>query len=651
MPGAAVTAPIVIVGAGPVGIRAAQELYRHRADLPVLIFGKEPFEPYNRVQLSAFLVGDLSWQALTRDLTLPSDSNIKMRYGCAVTLIDRVNRCVHDSTGRTQPYSTLILATGSSPHVPDIPGIRFPGVYTFRDINDAENLLARRVRSRRVVVLGGGLLGLEAARAMQRFNTEVCVVEHFGRLMMRQLDAGAADDLLAHVRTLGIEVILGDGVKRVMGNTSVTGVELRSDRVLSCDTVLVATGIRPNVELARVAGIHVGRGIRVDDQMLTSDPHIRAIGECAEHRNRVYGFAAPGLEQAAVAAHSIAGGKANYRGSLVAARLKVLDLPIFSAGPVTEEERLNLGREWQYRANGVYRKVVTWRGRLAGAIAIGDCPQLGRMQEAIMHERNVWPWQLWRFMRSGELWPAQEVASVLAWPANVAVCNCTGVTRGQLGVALASGCASAEALAAATGASTVCGSCRPLLVELAGGMGAAPEPARVWRPVLAFAAVALIATIATLLAPSLPYAPTVDVEWQWDMLWRDSLFKQVSGFTLLTFTVISLVMSLRKRWSRFTLGDFPLWRFMHVVLGALTLAALFVHTGGRLGSNLNMMLMSVFLALSVAGSLAGGVIALEHRLSPGNGRRLRASWTWTHILLAWPIPALLIFHVLKTYYF
>jgi nitrite reductase (NADH) large subunit len=643
--------PVVVIGAGPVGVRVAQELHRRAPRTPVVIYGDEACEPYNRVRLSSYLGGELNWQALTRDLRLPETANLQTRFGCAVTGIDRGTSRVVDAFGAWQPYSRLVLATGSRPVVPEIQGVNLPGVYTLRDASDAQKLAARRVRSRRIVVLGGGLLGLEAARAMQRFHTEVCVIEHYDRLMARQLDHAGAQRLQECVAALGIEIVLADSVRRVLGDTAVTGVQLRSGRTIACDTLLVAAGVRPNIELALKEGLVVGRGVRVDDEMRTSDPHIYAVGECAEHRERTYGIVAPGFEQAAVAANSIQGGTSRYRGSILATRLKVLDLPVFSMGPVGPDERPEFRREVTYADAGCYRKLVVRRGRLAGAIAIGDCPQLGRLQEAVIRERNVWPWQLWRFRRTGELWPAEEVASVLAWPANVAVCNCTGVTRGQLGAALASGCASAEALAAATGASTVCGSCRPLLVELAGGGAAAPEPARAWGPLLGLAVFALVAALALFLAPSTPYAQTVDVAWQWDMLWRDNFWKQVSGYTLLALTAVSLLMSLRKRWPRFSFGDFPLWRIAHTALGAVTLAALLVHTGGRLGSQLNLMLMSLFLALLLAGSLAGGVIALEHRLSPANGRRLRASWTWTHILLAWPIPALLIFHVLKTYYF
>lgn len=643
------TAPVVVVGAGPVGIRVTQELHRRMPGAPILLYGEEPSEPYNRVRLSAFLGGELNWQALTCDLKLPEDSNIEVRFGCAVTAIDREARCVRDATGAVRSYSRLVLATGSRPHVPDIPGIRLPGVYTFRDISDAHKLLARRVRSRRTAVLGGGLLGLEAARAMQRFNTEVCVIEHYSRLMMRQLDEGAAQHLLRHVTALGIEVVLNDGVRRVLGEGAATGVQLRSERVIACDTVLVATGIRPTIELARGAGLHVGRGIRVDDRMLTSDPHIYAVGECAEHRGRVYGIVAPGFEQAAVVAHSIAGGRANYRGSVVATRLKVLNLPVFSVGTVTEEEMPDFRREWRYGEGKTYRKLVTWRGELVGAVAVGACEDVGRLQEAVMRRRRVWPWQLLRFMRSGTLWPEAELGSVATWPATATVCNCTGVTRGAIGTAIAGGCATVESVSARTGASTVCGSCRPLLAQLVGSAAPA-EPVRGSKVLLGSAGVALIGAAVTALVLAAPYSSTVQVPWQWDVLWRDGVWKQTSGFTVLGLSAVGLLLSLRKRLRRFTFGEFPLWRVAHAALGASTLIALAIHTGGRLGANLNFVLMISFLGVVALGAVAGGVVALEHRLGAG-AAALRRSWLWSHIVMSWPIPVLLTFHVLKTYYF
>jgi nitrite reductase (NADH) large subunit len=637
---------VVIIGSGPVGVRVAQELHRRAPAQPVVLYGAERHEPYNRVRLSSFLAGELDWEGLTRDLALPAHGNLDKRFGCAVVSIDRRTRSVCDETGRLQAYRQLVVATGSRPHVPQIEGIALDGVYTFRDFEDAQRLFARRVRSRCALVLGGGLLGLEAAGAMRRFNTEVVVVEQEPRLMPQQLDDEGAALLRAHVERLGIRVITGDGVRRLFGRQRVEAAHLRSGRWIDCDTVVVSAGIRPSIELALRAGLPVGRGIRVDDRMQTGDPDIFAVGECAEHREVVYGLVAPGLEQAAVAASVIAGDGARYLGSTVATRLKVLDLPVFSIGRVRDGDKLDLARVATFRKDGAYGKVAVERGRVIGAIAVGPVPDVGRLQEAAARGRRVSPWQRWRFTRTGSLWPAQELGGVAGWPDAVAVCNCTGVTRGELGRALAAGCASTEALAAATGASTVCGSCRPLLADLAGS-SAPLRPVRGSRVLAGAGAAALLLTFVALLF-AVPYADTVQPAWSWDFLWRESFWKQTSGYTVLGLSFAALAVSLRKRFFRW--GDFALWRLAHALLALLVLGALALHTGGRLGANLNFLLMLAFLAVIALGAVAGGVVALEHRLG-ARAARLRRGWTWAHLAVLWPVPALLGMHVLKSYYF
>jgi nitrite reductase (NADH) large subunit len=641
----------VVVGAGPVGVRFTQELHRRDPARRIVVLSAEPWVPYNRVRLSAALAGELTWAMLEADMVLPSGPNVTARFGCPVVSIDRERNVVTDAVGREQGYSRLVLALGSYPHVPEVPGITLPGVFTFRDLSDAQRLVARRVRSRTTVVLGGGLLGLEAARAMRRFNTEVWVVEHLDRLLSRQIDTAGGEFLTRRVEAEGIGVVLGDGVARVLGDERISGVRLKSGREIVCDTLVVATGIRPNIDLARRAGLAVARGIRVDDEMRTSDASIHAVGECAEHRGRLYGIVAPGFEQAAVAAHVAAGGKAIYAGTNAATRLKVLSCPVFSVGDTGNEGLSNIDWTVRYadREKGVYRKLVVSRGRLIGAIAVGEFDELRRVQEAVVRQRHVYPWQIARFRKHGRLWAEGESENVAAWPADATVCNCTGVTRGALGEAIAAGCGSVTELAARTGASTVCGSCRPLLVQLVAG-GAAPEPQRGWRWLLGAGAAAIAAALALAFVLLVPYAATVQVAWQWDELWRESSGKQASGFTVLGLAAVLTLLSLRKRVRRFTLGDFPVWRILHAVLGALTLAGLAVHTGGRLGANLNFALMFTFLCVIALGAVAGGVIALEHRLGAG-AARLRRTWLWTHILVAWPIPLLLAFHVFKTYYF
>jgi nitrite reductase (NADH) large subunit len=257
--------------------------------------------------------------------------------------------------------------------------------------------------------------------------------------------------------------------------------------------------------------------------------------------------------------------------------------------------------------------------------------------------------QRWRFSRDGTLWPEREPGAVTEWPAAAVVCNCTGVTRGEISRACAAGFVTVEQVALATRASSVCGSCRPLVAELAGAAGPA-QPVRGWKVLLGASGTALQAAAAIALVIAVPYAASVQVPWQWDVLWRDSFWKQVSGYSVLGLCAALAVMSLRKRIRSFTLGDFSLWRVAHAVLGSLALAGIAVHTGGRLGSNLNFMLMAAFLGVVALGAVAGGVIALEHRLGAG-AARLRRAWLWTHVLITWPIPVLLAFHVLKTYYF
>ena len=276
--------PIVIVGNGPVGMRAAKELLERVPEHPVVIYGDEQYEPYNRVRLSSWLAGEVDWEGLAQPLDPPFGAKIEERIGYRIATIEPRRRRVIDASGRAQNYSKLILATGSTPFVPNIPGVDLDGIFTFRDLDDTNRLLARRARSHHTVVVGGGLLGLEAARGMQRANTRVTVIEHADRLLGNQLDEEASRLLQAEVKALGIDIIIGDGIADIGGRERVERIRLRSGTALDCDTLVIAAGIRPNIALAKSARLAFGRGIQVDDNMRTSDPDIYAVGECAEHR-------------------------------------------------------------------------------------------------------------------------------------------------------------------------------------------------------------------------------------------------------------------------------------------------------------------------------------------------------------------------------
>lgn len=641
--------PVVIVGAGPVGVHSARLLRSAAPEIPVVLYGDEPWEPYDRVQLSTLLAGQ---RRAAEVMTIPLDTaggGLEARLNCAVTGIDRQRRTVVDASGRVQPYRKLVLAVGSEALLPRIPGIALPGVYVLRDFGDVQRLLARQARSRHTLVLGGGLLGLEAARAMQRFRTRVTLVHRGPWLANRQLDAGAAALLQHHLEALGLRVLVGTGVREITGSERLDGVLLGDGTELPCDTLVVATGIRPRLALARAAGLQVGHGIRVDDGMQTSDPRIYAIGECAEHRGRVHGTLAPGLEQAGVAVHHLRGGRATYAGSVEAAVLKVIDCPVFSTGRVGEREDSLLDRAVLYRDQAHYRRVLTRAGRAVGAVAVGDWDEQLRVRELVARGGIVWPWQRRRLARSGRLWPAERSRAVAQWPAGALVCQCRGISRGELGEALAAGAASVAALTARTGAASVCGGCRPLLEQLldpdAGPAARAPvRPNLAWTSLAAAVAVALVS-----LVPDPGFAVSIRSRAWLEQVSTEGSYRQLSGYALVAAVLAGLGLSLHKR-TRWRWGRYDRLRMWHALSGLLALGLLVVHTGLRPGANLNALLLGNFLAAAALGAAAGVAVALEGRLGPAGGRCRRWSLR-LHLLLLWPLPALLGMHILAGYYF
>lgn len=637
-------------------MRAAQELAR-RGDRAVMVFSDERWGPYNRVKLTPLLAREVNLGQVAQTLDLESAEKVHRIDACRIVAIHPEDRTVIDHEGREWGYEKLVLALGSRPHRPPIPGIELSGVYTFRNLNDTEALIARAERSRHTVVIGGGLLGLEAARGMFSRGVPVTVVEHEGRLMARQLDNEGGATLRREIEALGIGVRTGVFVRQIVGTLRVDGAFLSKGEDIVCDTVIVCTGVRPNRELAQSAGLAVGQAIRVDERMRTSDPHIYAVGECAEHEGIVEGLVAPGLEQARVAVATIVGEADSYRRAPLTTRLKVVGAPVFSAGDIEQADHRSDIRSVAFRAEEgpSYRRLILRKGRLAGAIAVGEWDEIGRIQQLLASESRLWPWQLRRFARNGTLLGEAMPGTVLAWPAAATVCNCTGVTRGQLGQAIAGGCATVEALARSTSASTVCGSCRPLLQELLGA-DAPPEPTRYWRPVAAFSFLSLAGALLIALLPVWPMSRSFSAGFTVDKLFIDGTLKQVTGYTLLALSLFAIALGLRKRWKRLRFGNFAGWRFIHVLLGAVALAALAAHTGFRLGDNLNLALIVAFLATLLAGALGGGIIAYEHRLAafPAiRSRRIdpRRFALWLHILASWPLPALLIVHIATVYFY
>ena len=269
-------AAVIVVGGGPSGLRVAQELARR--DLPVIQFNAERWRPYNRLKLTPFLAGEVQIGVVYQPNLFPAAARVTQYTGQTIVSIDRANRTVESQYGRRWRYAKLVLCLGSHAHIPPIPGRELAGVYRFRNFDDVELLVARSMRSRRTVVIGGGLLGLEAARGMALRWIDTVVVEHETHLMPRQIDAAAGAILKAQIAAMGIDVRTGCSVKSIAGTNRVEQVILSDGEAIDCDSVIICTGVRSNIELAREAGIAVGRGITVNDAMQTSDPDIYEIG-------------------------------------------------------------------------------------------------------------------------------------------------------------------------------------------------------------------------------------------------------------------------------------------------------------------------------------------------------------------------------------
>ena len=365
--------PLVIIGNGMATARLVDELSRRALGrYAIAVIGAEPRLAYNRVLLSSVLAKEVAPAEIElRSAQWWRARGVTLLYGKQAVAVDPTLRRVRLAGGATLPYARLVLATGSQPIRLDVPGMALPGVMTFRDLGDVTSMEAAVAKYRNVVVIGGGLLGLEAAYGLAKAGANVSVVHLMDRLMERQLDARAAAMLKREVERRGIAVHLNAQTTAIRGRGRVEAVTLEDGRNLAADLVVVAAGIRPSVDLARSADLDINRGVVVDDRLQTSRPDIFAIGECAEHRGVCYGLVEPAYEQAGVLATHLAGAPAGYQGSAIATNLKVAGVSVYSAGDFLGGP----GSEaivFSDPALGVYKKLVLRDGRLTGAVLFGD---------------------------------------------------------------------------------------------------------------------------------------------------------------------------------------------------------------------------------------------------------------------------------------
>ena len=474
---------LVVIGNGMAGMRTVEELLKHEAGrrYRITVFGAEPHVNYNRIMLSSVLAGDKSVdEIIINSREWYDDNGIRLFAGDAVTAIDRGAKTITAASGLIVPYDRLLIATGSRPLAPPIPGLGLPGVCAFRDIADVEKMLAAARTHRRAVVIGGGLLGLEAAWGLKQRGMSVALVHLMPTLMERQLDAAAGQLLQRDLDRRGIAFFTDGQTEEILGVERAEGVQLADGRSIPADLVVLAIGIRPNIDLARSAGLEVNRGIMVFDDMRTSDPEIFAVGECVEHRGQVFGLVAPLWEQAKVCAARLAGDETMiFASQELSTSLKITGVDVFSAGALmaagAEDDEITL----RDKSRGLYKKIVLRDGKLVGAVLYGDVAdgqwylQLMRDKADVngMRERLVFG----RAFAEGAMGkPAGP--DFAAMPGDTQICGCNGVSKGAIVAAIQDKkLASLAEVRAHTKASASCGQCTGLvegLLAIAAGVDA-----------------------------------------------------------------------------------------------------------------------------------------------------------------------------------
>jgi nitrite reductase (NADH) large subunit len=381
---------VVIVGNGLAGTLAAKTLRELDRSVEIVILGEERYPYYPRPNLIEYLAGRLPYERL---FAFPDGWSERQRIGLVlgekVTRIRPAERTIETASGRERSYDALLLATGACAALPPIEGIDRKGVFVLRTIDDANDLIEHLGTHKRVAVLGGGLLGLEIARAVRSREAEVVVVEYFDRLLPRQLDPAAAAILKAHFEKSGISVRLSVTAKEIFGQGSVQGLRFETGEKLEADAVIVATGILPEIGPAREAGLQVGRGIVVDDRMRTTGPEIFAAGDVVEHRGRIHGIIPAAFEQARTAAYSMLGHDKPYGGTTPSNTLRVAGIHLTSVGEIDAEGR---GYESLVRSlpeAGIYKKIVLRKGRLVGGIWLGVKEGASEISRLVALEKDV----------------------------------------------------------------------------------------------------------------------------------------------------------------------------------------------------------------------------------------------------------------------
>lgn len=461
---------LVMVGNGMAGVRTIEEILKLAPDaFDITIFGNEPHPNYNRIQLSYVLQGEKTLQdIIMNDWNWYEDNNITLYTNEAITKIDTANKQVTSETGRVVEYDELIMATGSSSFILPVPGAMKQGVVGFRDIHDCEMMIKSSQQYKKAVVIGGGLLGLEAAKGLLNLGMTVDVVHLMPYLMERQLDADSAKMLKSQLEAEGMNFLLEKQTSEILGEEHVTGLRFSDGTEVEADLVVMAVGIRPNAALAKDSGIYVNRAIVVDDYMETSVPHVYAVGECAEHREVTYGMVAPLYEQGRVLAAHLTGAPTKpYEGSVTGTQLKVSGVDLFSAGEIHDDpstKAIKVHNEF----DGIYKKVLIRDNRVVGIVLYGETKDSTRLYKMLTAKEDISGMTSVSILSSGGCCGGgNETSDVASMTDEELVCGCNGVTKGTIVEAIRSNnLTTVDEVGGCTNAGRSCGRCKSLISDI-----------------------------------------------------------------------------------------------------------------------------------------------------------------------------------------
>lgn len=381
---------LVVIGSGMVGSRFIENLLGlDSTKYQISVFNKEPRGGYNRIMLSPVLAGEKSLaEIMTHDEDWFKEKNVKLHINTDIVAVDKVNQTVTDQNDKIYEYDKLVIATGSTPFIIPVPGHKLPGVVAFRDVNDVNEMIEASKNKQKAVVIGGGLLGLEAANGLMKLGMDVTVIHLDSVLMNMQMDDISGGLLQKSLEAGGMKFSMGGQTQSIVGEEFVTGVALADGTLIDTDLVVMAVGIKPSIGVGQNIGLEINRAILVNDQLETSEKNIYALGECVEHMGVVYGLVAPLYEQASVLAKVLVGESAAYLGSFVSTKLKVTGISLFSAGDFNcAEDSESL--IYQDLTNNVYRKIVLQNNKIKGAVMFGDVSGSNWVFDQIVNQENV----------------------------------------------------------------------------------------------------------------------------------------------------------------------------------------------------------------------------------------------------------------------